>query len=121
MAGGFGLEDYLFPDQMVEVLPSLGFEVYSRGETEPQRGDILVKPYVHAEICMGDGGCVGAHQDYDWRSGDSKGHEIEYRTPEGDWECPFCAEEQYTYILRFNPDLAPVRLPVTDYAIHRES
>ena len=106
MEGGFGLDTYLFPANMVEVLPEYGFEVYERGETEPQRGDILVRPYVHVEICMGNGTCVSAHHDYDGRAGDSTGHEIEYRTEETSY-CPFCLEEEYTYILRYNPDLAP--------------
>jgi hypothetical protein len=106
MEGGFELEDYLSTGGLIDVLPDYGFAVYRRGETEPQRGDILVQRGVHAEICMGDGGCVAAHRDYDWRSGDWRtGHEIEYRTGDDDYGCPFCAERHYGYILRYiTPD-----------------
>ena len=98
--GGFQLEGYLSPRGMVRELPALGFAVYRKGETEPRRGDILVEIGVHAEFCMGDGCCVGAHQRYDRRSGDSTGHEIEYRTPEG-FKCWFCKKAQYDYIIRY--------------------
>ena len=98
--GGFELERYLSPRGMVWELPALGFAVYRKGETEPRRGDILVEIGVHAEICMGSGCCVGAHQDYDRRSGDRTGHEIEYRTPDG-YKCWFCKKAQYDYIIRY--------------------
>lgn len=101
MEGGFGVESYLFPDEMVAVLPAYGFVVYRKGETEPQRGDILVRPFVHVEICMGDGACVSAHSDYDGRSGDGNGHEIEYRLADAVFECPFCRYAEYIYILRY--------------------
>ena len=73
MEGGFGLEDYIFPGDMVVILPELGFVAYKKGETEPQRGDILVRPGVHVEICMGGLDCVSAHRDSDRRSGDGNG------------------------------------------------
>lgn len=110
MEGGFQLKDYTSPSGLLEQLPALGFRVYRRGEVVPQRGDILIQPYVHVEICMGSGGCVGAHQDYDWRSGDRTGHEIEYRTANGSY-CPFCQKEQYRWVLRYDPLLAPVSVP----------
>ena len=98
---GFGLDKYLSPAGMVTTLPEYGFAVYRRGETVPQRGDIITRPYSHVEICMGDGACVGAHQDYNGRSGDGNGHEIEYRLADSSFGCPFCNKEQYTYILRY--------------------
>ena len=102
MEGGFGLEDYIFPGDMVDILPEYGFVAYKKGETEPQRGDILVRPGVHVEICMGGLDCVSAHQDSDRRSGDGNGHEIEYRRAgEGDYACPFCVNAEYAYILRY--------------------
>lgn len=108
MEGGFALEDYLSTDGLIDVLPSYGFAVYRRGETEPRRGDILVRRGVHTEICMGDGGCVAAHQDYDYRSGDWKtGHEIEYRSGDDAYGCPFCSRQQYNYILRYVPPDPP--------------
>lgn len=105
--GGFALERFLSPGGMVRELPKLGFAVYRKNETEPQRGDILVEIGVHAEICLGDGACVAAHQNYGHsRSGDKSGKEIECRSPEGS-KCYFCAKAQYDYILRYEgPNLA---------------
>jgi len=111
MEGGFGLKDYVFPSDMVEILPDYGFVVYKRGETEPRRGDILVRPHVHVEICMGNGECVSAHQDSDWRSGDGNGHEIEYRRADSDYVCPFCQNEEYTYILRYEGTEISFQIP----------
>ena len=101
MEGGFALDRFYSTRGLARELPKLGFAVYRKGETEPQRGDILVKFGVHAEICLGDGCCVAAHQDYDRRSGDRKGHEIEYRTPDSEKKCWFCKKAQYDYILRY--------------------
>ncbi len=102
LEGGFQLERFLSPRGMVRELPSLGFAVYRKGETEPRRGDILVELGVHAEISLGDGCCVGAHQDYGHsRTGDRSGKEIECRTPDGDSRCWFCKKAQYDYILRY--------------------
>ena len=106
MEGGFRLDHLLSTYTMVSELPDYGFKVYRRGETEPQRGDILVRQGSHAEICMGEGGCVAAHKDYDGRSGDRSGHEIEYRGS-GDecWYCPFCDSAEYEWIIRYEPEL----------------
>ncbi len=105
MEAGFELDHPLSTYTMLTELPEYGFAVYKKGEVEPQKGDILVLRGEHAEICMGDGGCVAAHKDYDGRSGDRTGREIEYRTGEDDWGCPFCAKAQYDRILRFEPSL----------------
>ena len=67
MEGGFEIEHCLSTGGMLEELPAYGFVVYRRGEIEAQKGDILILLGTHAEICMGDGGCVAAHQDYDGR------------------------------------------------------
>lgn len=101
MEGGFEIEHCLSTGGMLEELPAFGFVVYRRGEIEAQKGDILILLGTHAEICMGDGGCVAAHQDYDGRWGDSTGHEIEYRTGDAAYGCPFCRYQQYNYILHF--------------------
>ncbi|MBR6120716.1 MAG: hypothetical protein IKQ04_10415 [Oscillospiraceae bacterium] len=103
MEAGFGLDHPLSTYTLVTELPEYGFRVYKKGETEPQKGDILVLRGDHAEICMGDGGCVAAHKDYDGRSGDRSGHEIEYRTGDDSWGCPFCDYAQYDRILRYEP------------------
>lgn len=111
MEGGFELDTYLFPDQMVDVLPEFGFVLYEKGETEPQRGDILVQPFVHVEICMGGGDCVSAHQDYDDGPEDTTGHEIEYRRADDPCECPFCKYEEYEFILRYEPPAPEIIIP----------
>ena len=115
MKGGFGLDEYLSTIGLVQNAENFGFTVYRRGEVVPQRGDILVQWNVHTEICMGDGGCVAAHQDYDGYSGDRTGHEIEYRPGGSDYGCPFCKYEQYNYILRYEPPVCPVYLGEEDY------
>ena len=108
--GGFALERFLSPAGMVRELPKLGFAVYRKGETEPRRGDILVEIGVHAEISLGDGACVAAHQNYGHsRSGDKSGKEIDCRSPE-DKPCWFCKKAQYDYIIRYEAlELAAAR------------
>lgn len=102
MEGGFALDHFLSTWGLLRELPALGFAVYRKGETEPQRGDILIETGVHAEFSMGDGCCIGAHQDYGHsRTGDKSGHEIEYRTPDSDKKCWFCKKAQYNYIIRY--------------------
>ncbi len=44
-----------------------------------KRGDILVNPSYHIEIYDGDKQDVGAHYDYDGKSGDSSGEEVNIR------------------------------------------
>ncbi len=119
MEGGFSLEDCLSPAGLVALLPELGFTVYRRGETEPRRGDILVRTGVHVEFCMGNGGCLAAHRNYDRRSGDSGGHEIEYRLGDGESCCPFCEQQQYNYILRYEG--AEIRLQPLELEINLNS
>ena len=101
MEGGFEIETCLSTGGMLQKLPEFGFVAYRRGETEAQKGDILIRLGTHAEICMGDGGCVAAHQDYDGYYGDSSGHEIEYRRGDASYGCPFCRYQQYNYIIRY--------------------
>ena len=101
MEGGFEIEHCLSTGGMLQELPAFGFVAYRRGEIEAQKGDILILLGTHAEICMGDGGCVAAHQDYDGYWGDSSGHEIEYREGSTSYGCPFCRYQQYNYILHF--------------------
>ena len=107
MEGGFGLDHQLSTYTLVSELPDYGFAVYRRGETEPQLGDILVSRGEHAEICMGNGGCLAAHMDYDGWSGDSSGHEIECRSGDDSYGCPFCDRQQYDFILRYEPPETP--------------
>ena len=111
MEGGFALESYVCTGGLLTELPKLGFTVYRSRETEAVRGDILIRLGKHAEICMGDGGCVAAHQDYDGRSGDSTGREIQYRKAGELYGCPFCRYRQYDYIIRYEGP-APLELPL---------
>ena len=105
IAGGFKLDEGLTTYTMKNALEEVGFTAYRRGETEPRRGDVLVNPVQHAELCMGEDSCVAAHRDYDWRSGDSTGKEIQYRIG----TCWFCSRGQYSWILRYEgPD--PIEL-----------
>lgn len=97
MEGGFELDTFLSTYTMIPALSQLGFTVYYRGQVTLQRGDILLNPVQHAEFYMGDGACLGAHQDYDWRSGDSTGKEIQYRED----GCSFCNWGNYSCVLRY--------------------
>lgn len=58
---------------------SRGFTAYSRSSVSLQRGDILLKSG-HVELYIGNNQCVGAHNNYDGKSGDSSGREIQVRT-----------------------------------------
>ena len=100
MEAGFELEGYLSTSRMKSALEELGFTVFRKGEVTVQRGDILLNPRTHVEFCMGDGCCCAAHQNYDGRSGDRTGKEIQVRDQE---TCPFCKYQQYTYVIRLLP------------------
>ena len=98
MAGGFDLEGPYGTSNIRPALEKLGFTVYRRSEVASLcRGDILLRPGTHVELYLGNGCCVAAHQDYDYRSGDSKGKEIQVRDQQ---DCPFCRQKQYTYVIR---------------------
>ena len=101
MAGGFEVGGPLGTGGFISVVEKLGFTVFRRSEVGSLcRGDILLRPSSHVELYLGDGRCVAAHQDYDYRSGDSKGKEIQVRDQEN---CPFCHRQQYTYVIRYLP------------------
>ena len=106
MHGGFDLS-YTSTCGMKEALEELGFTAYRKGEVELRRGDILLNPWEHVEFYLGDGMCLAAHMDYDGRSGDSTGKEINIR--EGQ-HCAFCRNRTYSWILRC-PAPEPAREP----------
>ena len=106
MHGGFDL-GYTSTCGMKEALEELGFTAYRKGEVELRRGDILLNPWEHVEFYLGDGMCLAAHMDYDGRSGDSTGKEINIR--EGQ-HCAFCRNRTYSWILRC-PAPEPAREP----------
>ena len=75
---------------------SRGFTAYSRSSVSLQRGDILLKSG-HVELYIGNNQCVGAHDNYDGKSGDSSGREIQVRTRgTGCYAC-----KDYTTVLRY--------------------
>ncbi|MBQ6030146.1 MAG: hypothetical protein IJL31_01420, partial [Oscillospiraceae bacterium] len=99
---------------MKDALTALGFKAYRRGEVKPRRGDILLDPWRHAEFYLGKDRCVAAHDDYDNRSGDRTGKEINVREPSG---CRFCRNREYTWILRWTePEPEPAPEPVPEPA-----
>lgn len=62
---------------MGPILESAGFTRFDyTGMQDLQPGDILVNPARHTEIYYGDGLNLGAHGNYDGRSGDSSGREV---------------------------------------------
>lgn len=62
---------------MGPILESVGFEhLPFTGMGDLIEGDILVNPSRHTEIYFGNGQCIGAHNDYDGRPGDSSGREV---------------------------------------------
>lgn len=98
IAAGFELDGPVSTCTMKDALVGLGFKAYRRGEVKPRRGDILLDPWRHAEFYLGKDRCVAAHDDYDYRSGDRTGKEINVREPSG---CRFCRNREYTWILRW--------------------
>lgn len=75
---------------------SRGFTAYNRSSVSLQRGDILLKSG-HVELYIGNNQCVGAHNNYDGKSGDSSGREIQVRTRgTGCYAC-----KDYTTVLRY--------------------
>lgn len=119
MAGGFALDGPLGTSNMRAALEKQGFTVYRKSEVASlQRGDILLNPSSHVELYLGDGLCVAAHQDYDYRSGDSKGKEIQVRTAD---QCPYCRRRQYTYVIRMVMPKIVLEQEYTDFASHAKT
>ena len=96
--GGFPVSGTLTTSTMTTPFLKAGFVRYKKGEVSIQRGDILLKPGSHVELYLGDDTCVGAHSNYDGRTGDSGGKEIAVRNIS---KCSFCKNKGYTYILRY--------------------
>ena len=98
MEAGFPLDRALTTYTLRENLEKFGFVTYRRRDVTLRRGDILLNTTTHVEFYLGNHQCVGAHKDYDGRSGDRTGKEIQIRTPD---HCPFCRLGQYSYVLRY--------------------
>ena len=102
-SAGFGIEGNVYTGNMKSVFEKLGFKVYKKGEVELQRGDILLRPvkgetYGHTEIYLGDDQVLGAHGDFDGKTGDGNGDEISVRKGK---QSEFYSKGYYTYILRY--------------------
>lgn len=66
-------------------------------------GDILLTPFKHVEIYTGNGNITGARRDYDGKTGDSTGKEIEtHKYKNYPWK----------YILRYVENINTADLPV---------
>ena len=97
--GGFSVSGSLNTSSMKAAFEKAGFTSYKKGDVSIQRGDILLKPGSHVELYLGDNTCVAAHSDYDGKTGDGNGKEIQVRTKN---YCTFCKQANYTYVLRYN-------------------
>ena len=95
---GFDIKGVPNSSSMISTFSKVGFKAYKKGETTPRRGDIYVQPGSHVELYIGNDTCVGAHENTDGKSGDSKGNEIDIRHTS---KCSWCRKQQYTYILRY--------------------
>ena len=51
-----------------------------------QPGDVLLKIGKHTEMYVGDNKNVGAHDNYDYKNGDSKGNEISIKANKHSWD-----------------------------------
>lgn len=99
--GGFPVSGTLTTRSMTTPFLKAGFTRYKKGEVNLQRGDVLLKPGSHVELYLGNDFCVGAHSNYDKRTGDSSGKEIAVRKID---KCNFCKKKGYTYILRYEKE-----------------
>lgn len=100
---GFNVSGSLNTASMRDAFQKAGFTVYKKGEVSLKRGDIMLRPKTssvggHTELYLGDNKCVAAHDNYDNKTGDSSGREIQVRKKS---ECEFCTKANYTYILRY--------------------
>lgn len=109
--GGFNVSGSLVTWTMEQAFTSVGFKAYSAGSVTLQRGDILLYPPQnggHTELCLGNNQYVGAHWDYDGRTGDSSGEEIDvYYDNAPSW---------YSRVLRYEGSSSSTSTPkVTEY------
>lgn len=80
MAAGLDMSERGYHNQstIVDYYTGMGF-TWHPGTIDPnelQAGDVLVNQAHHAEMYIGNGQKVGAHDNYDGGSGDSQGNEI---------------------------------------------
>ncbi len=108
--GGFPVSGSLNTSSMSTPFMNAGFKRYKKGAVTIRRGDILLKPGSHVELYLGDSTCVGAHSNYDGKTGDSSGKEIAVRNVS---KCSFCRNKGYTYVLRYEGGSSSTTTPST--------
>lgn len=78
--GGFNVSGSNWTGSMEQAFTSVGFKAYAASSVTLQMGDILLRHdnvRQHTELYLGNNQLVGAHWDYDGRTGDSSGKEID--------------------------------------------
>lgn len=73
---------------MISEFKKAGFKWYPGNPDKSKlvRGDIVINPDSHVELYIGDGKLAGAHSNYDKKSGDSGGNEINIKSYSGTWQ-----------------------------------
>jgi len=84
--GGFNVSENCWTGNMQAAFENVGFKTYAAGSVTLQRGDILLRHdnvRQHTALCLGNNQYVAAHSNYDQRTEDSSGREINvyYDTP----------------------------------------
>ncbi len=97
--GGFDISCTLTTRTMLNAFKTANFDVYTKAQAGTlQRGDILLKPGYSAELYIGNDQCVAAFGNYDGKTGDSSGKEIQVRNKSG---CNLLKNKTYTYVIRY--------------------
>ena len=106
--GGFNVSGSNWTGSMEQAFTSVGFKAYAASSVTLQRGDILLRHdnvRQHTELYLGNNQLVGAHWDYDGRTGDSSGKEIDvYYDSAPSW---------HTRVLRYEGNSHSIK--VTEY------
>ena len=73
---------------MEEILSKCGWTgyAYDGDPSKLKRGDIMLNPETHVEMYIGGNQTVGAHSDYDGRTGDGSGNEVSVVTMATNWQ-----------------------------------
>lgn len=95
---GFDVSGSLTTRNMIDGFEQAGFKWYNKKQVNTlKRGDILLKPGYCTELYLGNDYCVGAYYDYDGKTGDSSGKEIQVRYKTN---CTLLKNKSYTVVIR---------------------